>query len=690
MASFDPLAPDREGGGTAATPEELLGVIDLAPRFVVDTPERVAAAVCRDARDAFGAHAVALLRRLDAGHVVLEAREPSSTLLPPGRTYAIEDLPELAGALLEPATGLSFGAGAIRVPIAIGAEAVRLLVLRWPDDPPAFSPDALLVLRRFADQAGLALEYAHRRRAEADALTNTRQTHRLLAVSATLAVTRTVDEVAAALLAEGRVQTGADAAAVLVVDGASLAVLARDPPPGIGDEHVPLVAGPDGSPIADVLRRNEIVLLESPQARMQRFPNLQPRAGLPAHAAWASVPLTAGAAVVGAIEFSFAEEREFSAADREFLAALGRQGGLALERARLHAEDVRAREEAEVRASAAQALQYIAEGVFMVDNEDVVCVWNPATEAVTGLPARDAVGRTIARVLPAWGAFLERVPVASVEDGAAAPITLPFEAPGREAWISISGIRFDEGVVYAFRDVTGEHGLDRLKADFIATISHELRTPLAVLYGGALTLAREDLDLPADVRRGLLEMMASEGRRLERLVDRILFASGLENDTTHFDTRLFDAAAVVREVVGDLVETTPARIELTVAHDVEDRLVLGDRDHLRQVISNLIENAIKYSPDDSAVGVTVAATGNRVRVAVSDAGVGIAHADRELIFDKFFRVDSPLTRGVRGTGLGLYIVRELVTRMDGQVWVESNGETGSAFIVELPTEPPPT
>jgi signal transduction histidine kinase len=80
--------------------------------------------------------------------------------------------------------------------------------------------------------------------------------------------------------------------------------------------------------------------------------------------------------------------------------------------------------------------------------------------------------------------------------------------------------------------------------------------------------------------------------------------------------------------------------------------------------------------------------GNRLRVAVADAGAGVAHADRERIFDKFFRVDSPVTRGVRGTGLGLYIVRELVTRMGGQVWVESNGGAGSVFVVELPTEPP--
>jgi signal transduction histidine kinase len=399
------------------------------------------------------------------------------------------------------------------------------------------------------------------------------------------------------------------------------------------------------------------------------------------------VPLTAGAAVVGGLELSFVEPRDFGASDREFLAALGRQGGLALERARLHADEVRAREEAELRASAAQALEFVAEGVFLVDGDGIVRVWNPSAAAVTGLDARTVVGRRLADVAPWWPPVAERVPVASAGDRGAAPLTLPLETEAGELWASILGIRFDEGVVYAFRDVTDEHGLERLKSDFIATISHELRTPLAVLYGGAVTLGRDDVEVPADDRRRMLEMMVAEGKRLERLVDGILVASSLESDSARYESQLFDATAVVREVVGELNAATGAAIELAVDADAGDRAVLGDRDHLRQIVANLVDNAVKYSPGEAGVHVTVATAGERLRIGVSDDGLGVAHADRERIFDKFFRADSQLTNGVRGTGLGLYIVRELVQRMKGQVWVEPRPERGSLFVVELPTQP---
>jgi signal transduction histidine kinase len=293
----------------------------------------------------------------------------------------------------------------------------------------------------------------------------------------------------------------------------------------------------------------------------------------------------------------------------------------------------------------------------------------------------------LADAAPWWPPVAERVPVASAGERGAVPLTLPLGTDTGERWVSISGIRFDDGVVYAFRDVTDEHGLERLKSDFIATISHELRTPLAVLYGGAVTLGRVDVEVPADDRRRMLEMMVAEGKRLERLVDGILVASSLESDSARYESQLFDATAVVREVVGELNAATGAAIELAVDADAGDRAVLGDRDHLRQIVANLVDNAVKYSPGEAGVHVTVATAGERLRIGVSDDGLGVAHADRERIFDKFFRADSQLTNGVRGTGLGLYIVRELVQRMKGQVWVEPRPERGSLFVVELPTQP---
>ena len=128
----------------------------------------------------------------------------------------------------------------------------------------------------------------------------------------------------------------------------------------------------------------------------------------------------------------------------------------------------------------------------------------------------------------------------------------------------------------------------------------------------------------------------------------------------------------------------PEGIEVAV-----DRLrglppVAADPDKLRQILTNLIDNAIKYSPAGGCVGVEIGRSGGRVRFCVTDEGLGVPPAEQDRIFEKFFRLDPNLTRGVGGTGLGLYITRELVTRMYGRVWVVSDGRSGSSFFLELP------
>ena len=612
----------RRAGASAG---ELDRALALAPRFgeaeTPETPEALAGAVAAEARELFGAAAALVLLRLGEGLVRVEARSPTSTVVPPGRVLAESELRR----------------GSLVSPLGPGAGSGRVLVLEWAAGAPELTPAARLLLRRFADTAALALEHADRRRAEDEARRSLRQTHRLLAVSAALATAHSVPEVRAALVAEGSAQTGASSVAVHArVDGAAAADIVLEEPP------------------------------DSPGGSVAR------------------VPLSAGAAVVGVAELLFPPGHVFDAQDREFLAAFGRQGGLALERARLHTQEVRARKEAEVRASAAQALEFVGEGVLMVDRAGVVRAWNPATAAVTGLEAEAVLGRRAAEVVPWWCTLVETVPVTPAGERAA-PRTLPFETERGEVWLSISGIGFDEGVVYAFRDVTDEHGVERLKSDFIATISHELRTPLAVLYGGAATLGRGDLELAEGDRRRLLEMMVGEGQRLERLVDRILFASSVENDALRAATRRVAVADLLRTLVGDLGETTAAPLRLVIDDAAARRVVVGDPDHLREIVSNLVDNAVKYSPDGSAVDLRLEARDGRVRVCVSDRGPGVPYPDRERVFDKFFRADSLLTTGVRGTGLGLYIVRELVRRLGGRVWVESGPGPGATFVVELPT-----
>ena len=335
----------------------------------------------------------------------------------------------------------------------------------------------------------------------------------------------------------------------------------------------------------------------------------------------------------------------------------------------------------------ARVLEHVDRGVFLIDDEGIMRYWNPAAAAVTGLEADDLVGKTADDVLPGWDVIGPEVPVATEPGpGSIAAKTLPFEFEGRELWLSISGVKFEDGTVYAFRNLTEERALDEMKSDFIATVSHELRTPLAAIYGCARTLLRPDLELGDDDNARMLEVIAQESERLTRIVSDVLLANQIDAGRLRLRDQEVDVAGLARDVVDEMRAALDGREDIAFELTAPDSVprVIADEDRLRQVLLNLVDNAVKYSPDGGRVHVEVAQRENRVRIAVRDQGLGIPHGEQQRIFGKFYRVDPQQSRGVGGTGLGLYISRELVRRMEGRVWVTSREGEGSTFVVDLP------
>jgi signal transduction histidine kinase len=224
--------------------------------------------------------------------------------------------------------------------------------------------------------------------------------------------------------------------------------------------------------------------------------------------------------------------------------------------------------------------------------------------------------------------------------------------------------------------------LDRLKDEFIAITSHELRTPLASVYGAAMTLQRHDL---ADKQReSMLGVIYRESGRLARLVDQVLWASRLESTRITPGTGSFDPVELVDDVVAAEHAHLPPTVSLTIAVDDAAPRVAADGEKVKQVLVNLIDNAVKYSTESGAIEVSLRTVDDRVRFSVRDDGLGIPLVEQQRIFDKFHRLDPDMTRGVGGTGLGLYICKQLVDQMNGRIWVASREGEGSTFAFELP------
>jgi PAS domain S-box-containing protein len=360
------------------------------------------------------------------------------------------------------------------------------------------------------------------------------------------------------------------------------------------------------------------------------------------------------------------------------MAAAVRNARLQKERQRLAAAEAAARAVAAEREQAAQVLEGVGEGIFLLADEGTVRLWNRAAERVTGITAASAQDRRLGELLPDWEAIAGRIPVARAGE-TPRPVTLPLAVGGRDLWLSFVAVRSRDGVVHAFRDVTAERRFDQEKSDFVATVSHELRTPLAAVYGAAETLLSRRLDPAGEAGRELLETIRTQTARLSRIVDEVLLTNELDRGELQIEQGTVDVEQIVRTVVEAMEALPPVRVE------AEEGVgpARGDADRIQQVLAYLLDNAAKYG-GGGPVTIRLGRGNGSVLIAVADSGPGIPAGEERRIFEKFYRGDPQLTRTPGGTGLGLYISRELARRMGGRLAVSSAPGAGATFVLELP------
>lgn len=351
----------------------------------------------------------------------------------------------------------------------------------------------------------------------------------------------------------------------------------------------------------------------------------------------------------------------------------------------------------------AAILRSMAEGVAVVDAQSRLSFCNDAFARIWNVDAREIEGRSAVEVIRQPD-VLELIPQALAADktrigeisfggarprnfsATVAPIT-PFEtAPGAVPSYPPQARR---GVVIVLHEITELRRLEQMRKDFVANVSHELRTPLTAIQGFAETLLTGALEDKNNNRR-FVEIIGNHAARLARLSNDLLKLSQIEAGKLNADFQAVDLKLLVDSGV-EAARTAAAGKHLTVTPSKLDSAlprVRGDANLLRDVLRNLLDNAIQYTPSGGRVEVSAAVQDGFAVITVADTGIGIPQSDQPRIFERFYRVDAARSREVGGTGLGLSIAKHVVEAHGGKIWVESIVGSGSSFHFSVPLERP--
>lgn len=241
-----------------------------------------------------------------------------------------------------------------------------------------------------------------------------------------------------------------------------------------------------------------------------------------------------------------------------------------------------------------------------------------------------------------------------------------------------------DGAVLVLHDITDLRKLERVRRDFVANVSHEFRTPLTAIQGFAETLLAGAIDDPQN-RGRFLQIIVEHSRRLARLTEDLLMLSKMDADRLEFETRRIPVGPFIEsciETAQPRARDKDLRLSVNQANKIPD--IAGDRRRLTEVLQNLLDNAIQYTPAGGQIMVSAGVNGGEVVFTVSDTGIGIPQAEQPRIFERFYRVDAARSREVGGTGLGLAIAKHLVEGYGGRIWVESELGHGSQFHFSVP------
>lgn len=426
------------------------------------------------------------------------------------------------------------------------------------------------------------------------------------------------------------------------------------------------------------------------------------------HRSAIAVPLLMGEETLGALLLFHREAGHFSEDHLDLVQATAKQIAVAINNAQLYGL---IRDQAErlgsmlrnqqVEASRLRAiLEAVADGVLVTEASGIISIFNASASQILGMGNAQLVGKSLDNFIGLFGkagqlwtdtirAWSEDPGSADAADFFAEEITLD---NGRVVAVSLSPVSTRSeflGTVSIFRDITHQVEVDRLKSEFVATVSHELRTPMTSIRGYTDILLMGAAGVLNDQQKSFLNVVKSNTERLNILVNDLLDISRIEAGKVALNMQAVPLLEAAQNVIQEFMQRAHDENK-TMTFEIQTPeftpSVLGDVERVRQILENLIENAYLYTPDHGKITLQFHQDHGFIQTNVIDNGIGIAPEDQERIFERFFRGEDPLVLASAGTGLGLPIVRYLIERHGGKLWMNSLGVPGqgSVFSFTLP------
>ncbi|MHB0912125.1 MAG: ATP-binding protein [Armatimonadota bacterium] len=376
--------------------------------------------------------------------------------------------------------------------------------------------------------------------------------------------------------------------------------------------------------------------------------------------------------------------------DIHLLERLARNATAVIQNAQIYREVVEEKQEL------VQMIESVYAGLLMVDRDGHITQMNATARRMFQAEDKEVIDRPYYEVLESANVreLIKRVVDSNEEIAEEINLAVNPDSHEERIYQAQTAMVRDErqqviGVVAIFNDITEIRNVERMKTAFVSTVSHELRTPLTSIKGFISTLLADvDGYYDHDTQREFYTIIDTECDRLTRLISDLLNVSRIEaGRALDLNPKQVNLPTLIDKVIS-VQKSYTNKHELKLDIDPDLPTIIADEDKIDQILTNLTNNAIKYSPKGGEITISASREGEGVRIAVSDQGMGIPEEHLPKVFERFHRVDNRDTREVGGTGLGLYLVKHLVEAHGGKIWAESDWGKGSSFIFILPDKPP--